>query len=106
MDLAAAPVLYRDSRVRDVLAFGGTDGYVTGIDRNTHQVIFHTPVTTGALGLPSVVIMALGDGKEASAAPVAGRSQAGGSIGTQHGPVAGRVGTTSARAYVQQDLAH
>lgn len=45
-DLVAAPVLYRDNRVRDVLAFGGKDGYVTGIDRDTHQVIFHTPVTT------------------------------------------------------------
>ena len=45
-DLVAAPVLYRDSRIRDVLAFGGKDGYVTGIDRDTHQVIFHTPVTT------------------------------------------------------------
>lgn len=46
MDLVAAPVLYRDSRIRDVLAFGGKDGYVTGVDRDTHQVIFHTPVTT------------------------------------------------------------
>jgi alcohol dehydrogenase (cytochrome c) len=46
MDLVAAPVLYRDSQVRDVLAFGGKDGYVTGIDRDTHKEIFRTPVTT------------------------------------------------------------
>ncbi len=46
MDLVAAPVLYRDSQIRDVLAFGGKDGYVTGIDRDTHQRIFRTPVTT------------------------------------------------------------
>ena len=46
MDLVAAPVLYRDSHVRDVVAFGGKDGYVTGIDRDTHQQIFRTPVTT------------------------------------------------------------
>ena len=45
-DMAAAPVLYRDSHVRDVLAFGGKDGYVRGIDRDTHEEIFHTPVTT------------------------------------------------------------
>ena len=45
-DLVAAPVLYRDARVRDVLAFGGKDGYVTAVDRDTHAVIFRTPVTT------------------------------------------------------------
>jgi glucose dehydrogenase len=39
-------VLYRDSKVRDVLAFGGKDGYVTGIDRDTRKPIFRTPVTT------------------------------------------------------------
>jgi alcohol dehydrogenase (cytochrome c) len=46
MDLVAAPVLYRDSQVRDVLAFAGKDGYVTALDRDTHQRLFHTPVTT------------------------------------------------------------
>lgn len=46
LDLAAAPVLYRDSKIRDVLAFGGKDGYVTAIDRDTQQRIFRTPVTT------------------------------------------------------------
>jgi PQQ-dependent dehydrogenase (methanol/ethanol family) len=45
-DLASAPVLYRDSQVRDVLAFAGKDGYLRGIDRDTHEEIFHTPVTT------------------------------------------------------------
>jgi alcohol dehydrogenase (cytochrome c) len=45
-DLAAAPVLYRDSQVRDILAFAGKDGYVRGIDRDTHEEIFRTPVTT------------------------------------------------------------
>ncbi len=45
LDLVAAPVLYRDS-VRDVLAFAGKDGYITALDRDTHQLIFHTPVTT------------------------------------------------------------
>jgi glucose dehydrogenase/mono/diheme cytochrome c family protein len=45
-DLVAAPVLYRDSQVRDVVAFGGKDGFVTGIDRDTHKPIFRTPVTT------------------------------------------------------------
>jgi alcohol dehydrogenase (cytochrome c) len=46
LDLAAAPVLYRDAEVRDVLAFGGKDGHVRAIDRDTHQLIFSTPVTT------------------------------------------------------------
>ncbi|HEY0342744.1 MAG TPA: PQQ-binding-like beta-propeller repeat protein [Steroidobacteraceae bacterium] len=44
-DLAAAPVLYRGNNVRDILAFAGKDGYVRGIDRDTHAEIFHTPVT-------------------------------------------------------------
>jgi PQQ-dependent dehydrogenase (methanol/ethanol family) len=46
LDLVAPPVLYRDSKVRDVVAFGGKDGYVTGIDRDTRKPIFRTPVTT------------------------------------------------------------
>lgn len=46
MDLVAAPVLYRDSHVRDVVAFAGKDGYITAVDRDTHQAIFRTPVTT------------------------------------------------------------
>jgi hypothetical protein len=47
--------------------------YVAFASGNVSRMAF------GALGLPSVVIMALGDGKKASAAPAAGRSQAGGS---------------------------
>jgi PQQ-dependent dehydrogenase (methanol/ethanol family) len=45
-DLVAAPVLYRGDQARDILAFAGKDGFVRGIDRDTHQEIFHTPVTT------------------------------------------------------------
>ncbi len=29
LDLVAPPVLYRDSKIRDIVAFGGKDGYVT-----------------------------------------------------------------------------
>ena len=46
LDLAAPPVLYRDSKIRDVLAFGGKDGYVHAVDRDTRKQIFRTPVTT------------------------------------------------------------
>ncbi|HEV7633347.1 MAG TPA: PQQ-binding-like beta-propeller repeat protein [Steroidobacteraceae bacterium] len=46
LDLVAPPVLYRGANVRDIVAFGGKDGYVTGIDRDTRKVIFRTPVTT------------------------------------------------------------
>src|SRR5688572_30773222 len=45
-DLAAPPVLYRDGKIRDIVAFGGKDGYVTAVDRDTRKVIFRTPVTT------------------------------------------------------------
>ncbi len=46
LDLVAAPILYRDVGSRDVLAFAGKDGYVTTVDRDTHRLIFRTPVTT------------------------------------------------------------
>jgi alcohol dehydrogenase (cytochrome c) len=46
LDLANAPVLYRDSKIRDLAAFAGKDGYVQAIDRDTHQVLFHVPITT------------------------------------------------------------
>jgi alcohol dehydrogenase (cytochrome c) len=45
-DLAAAPVLYRDRQVRDVVAFAGKDGYVTALDKDTRKPLFRTPVTT------------------------------------------------------------
>jgi alcohol dehydrogenase (cytochrome c) len=45
LDLTAAPVLYRNSQIQDVLAFGGKDGYVVALDRDTHKVLFRTPVT-------------------------------------------------------------
>jgi glucose dehydrogenase len=43
-DLAAAPVLYRDSRIRDVAAFVGKDGNLTALDRETRQPVFRTPL--------------------------------------------------------------
>jgi PQQ-dependent dehydrogenase (methanol/ethanol family) len=46
LDLVAAPLLYRDSRIRDLVVVAGKDGYVTAIDRETHKVVFRTPVTT------------------------------------------------------------
>lgn len=45
-DLAAPPVLYRDSKIRDLLVIGGKDGYVTAVDRDTRKAVFRTPVTT------------------------------------------------------------
>ncbi len=45
LDLTAAAVLYRNSQIQDVLAFGGKDGYVVALDRDTHKVLFRTPVT-------------------------------------------------------------
>lgn len=44
-DLAAAPVLYRNSDIRDVMVFGGKDGYVTALDRVSQEIIFKTAVT-------------------------------------------------------------
>ncbi|MCC6202472.1 MAG: PQQ-binding-like beta-propeller repeat protein [Gammaproteobacteria bacterium] len=46
MDIAAAPVLYRAARARDLVAIAGKDGYVTVVDRDTRQLVFRTAVTT------------------------------------------------------------
>ena len=46
LDLVAPPVLYREDGGRDVVAFGGKDGYVTAVDRDTHKMIYRTAVTT------------------------------------------------------------
>jgi alcohol dehydrogenase (cytochrome c) len=46
LDMVAPPVLYRIAGARDYLVFGGKDGYVTAIDRDTHQQLFRVPVTT------------------------------------------------------------
>ena len=40
LDMVAPPVLYRADGARDVLVFGGKDGYVTAVDRDTHQQLF------------------------------------------------------------------
>jgi PQQ-dependent dehydrogenase (methanol/ethanol family) len=45
LDLTAAAVLYRNSRIQDVVAFGGKDGYVVALDRDTHRTLFRTAVT-------------------------------------------------------------
>jgi PQQ-dependent dehydrogenase (methanol/ethanol family) len=46
MDLVAPPVLYRNSKVQDIVAIGGKDGFVTAVDRDTHKLVWRTPVTT------------------------------------------------------------
>ncbi|MCP5144204.1 MAG: PQQ-binding-like beta-propeller repeat protein [Gammaproteobacteria bacterium] len=45
LDLSAPPVLYRDGDARDIVAFAGKDGYVVAVDRDSHEMIFRTPVT-------------------------------------------------------------
>ena len=46
LDMVAPPVVYRIAGARDYLVFGGKDGYVTAVDRDSHQQIFRVPVTT------------------------------------------------------------
>jgi alcohol dehydrogenase (cytochrome c) len=46
LDMVAPPVVYRIDGGRDYVAFGGKDGYVTAVDRDTHEQIFRVPVTT------------------------------------------------------------
>lgn len=46
LDLVAAPVLFRANGANDYMAIAGKDGYVTLVDRDTHQSVFRTAVTT------------------------------------------------------------
>ncbi len=45
-DLAAAPLLFRNSRHEDMMAAAGKDGLLHIVDRTTHQARFRIPVTT------------------------------------------------------------
>jgi len=46
LDMVAPPVLYRIEGARDYVVFGGKDGYVTAVDRDSHRQLFRVPVTT------------------------------------------------------------
>lgn len=46
LDLGAAPMLYFDSKAEPMVTFGSKDGYVYGINRETKQRVFKTPITT------------------------------------------------------------
>lgn len=46
LDLAAAPMLYWNKKGRPMVAIGSKDGYLYGVDRESHKREFITPVTT------------------------------------------------------------
>lgn len=46
LDLGAAPALYHDGKGERMVAFGGKDGYLYGVNRETRARVFKTPVTT------------------------------------------------------------
>jgi alcohol dehydrogenase (cytochrome c) len=46
VDLAAAPVIYNNSKGDAVVAAGGKDGRLYVVDRTTHNLLFKTEVTT------------------------------------------------------------
>ena len=46
LDLAAAPMLYWNSKGRPMVTMGSKDGYLYSVDRETRKRVFATPVTT------------------------------------------------------------
>ncbi len=46
LDLGAAPTLYFNSKGERMVAFGGKDGFLYGVNRETKKRVFKTPVTT------------------------------------------------------------
>jgi alcohol dehydrogenase (cytochrome c) len=45
-DLAAAPLLFRNSRYENMMAAAGKDGLLHVVNRATHEAVFKVPVTT------------------------------------------------------------
>ncbi|MEQ8496341.1 MAG: PQQ-binding-like beta-propeller repeat protein, partial [Gammaproteobacteria bacterium] len=46
LDLGAAPMLYWNSAGEPMVAIGGKDGYVYGVNRESHERVFKTAITT------------------------------------------------------------
>lgn len=46
LDLGAAPMLYFDSSGEPRVVFGSKDGFIYGLNRETHRRVFKTPITT------------------------------------------------------------
>ncbi len=46
LDLGAAPMLYYNGNGDRMVAFGGKDGYLYGVNRETHERAFKTAITT------------------------------------------------------------
>lgn len=46
LDLGAAPMLYWNSKGEPMAALGSKDGHLYGVNRETHEQVFMTPVTT------------------------------------------------------------
>jgi alcohol dehydrogenase (cytochrome c) len=45
-DIGAAPVMFRDPDIRDIVVYAGKDGQLTALDRATKEKMYTTPVTT------------------------------------------------------------
>lgn len=60
LDLGAAPMLYFNGKGEPMVALGGKDGHVYGIQRETHKRAFRTPIThiknEGVLPTPDGVL--------------------------------------------------
>ena len=46
LDIGAAPMLYWNSKGEPMVAMGSKDGHIYGVNRETHQRVYMTPVTT------------------------------------------------------------
>jgi PQQ-dependent dehydrogenase (methanol/ethanol family) len=45
-DIGAAPVMFRDPNIRDIVVYAGKDGQLVALDRHTKKKIYSTAVTT------------------------------------------------------------
>ena len=46
LDIGASPMLYWNTKGEPMVALGSKDGHVYGVNRETHQRVYMTPITT------------------------------------------------------------
>ena len=68
LDLGASPMLYYNSKGERMVALGGKDGYVYGVNRENQQRVWKTPVTT----IKNAGVRATSSGVEVCPGPLGG----------------------------------
>lgn len=97
LDLGAAPMLYYDGKGQPMVVFGSKDGYVYGINRETHKRVFKTPITT----IKNAGVAPTVEGVEVCPGPLGGVEWNGPALDRAHNAIV--VGTVDWCAILKRD---